>query len=80
MMRILSKVVLILTALAAINVGLAMWDKDMFKAGFLADYPMLVGWIFLIAGLLSLALFVQAIATGNCDCMHDHHDRHIGKH
>ena len=70
-MKIIGMITWAITALVAINVGLAVFSFDLFKTDFMMTSaagivkPLLI--IILISGIISLLMFVSALAMG-CDC------------
>jgi hypothetical protein len=62
----------LITALAAINVGLRPMNFDFFSTEFmLVNMPQFIEplqYLILIAGLISLALFVMSLTGSGCSC------------
>lgn len=70
LMHFVSKVVWLLTALAAINIGLTQFGYDFYLVDFVASKPsvvMVIRYAMLVAGVLSLAMFAMRCSSG-CSC------------
>lgn len=80
--KILGLVAWVVTALAAINVGLLPFGYDFFKLPFVQNnIPQLVTPLYYligVAGVVSLVLFFMACTSGCCMCggCKDHAHRH----
>jgi hypothetical protein len=61
----------VITALASINLGLRVFNYDFFSTDFMmgnmSQLTVPMHYLFLIAGLVSLAFFVMS-AMGHCGC------------
>lgn len=60
----------VISALAAVNIGLAPFGFDFFQTEYMLMHPQFIEpvcYVVLAAGLISLALFVMALA-GHCVC------------
>lgn len=80
--KILGMVAWVVTALAAINVGLMPFGYDFFKLPFVQNsaswLPTYSYYIIGVCGVISLLLFFMAIAAGGCMCGCKEHSHHRG--
>lgn len=78
--RILGLIAWVITALAAINVGLMSFGYDFFKLPFVQNnvawLPTYSYYIIGVCGVISLLLFFMAVAAGGCMCGCDDHNKH----
>ncbi len=68
LMKFVGMAAWLVTSLAAVFTGLAVLGYDMYNKGFMLSMKTPILWVILVAGVLSLLMFVMALATGNCHC------------
>jgi uncharacterized protein (DUF486 family) len=67
-MKFVGMAVWLITALAAILVGLEVFNMNYLRSGFLANNAMVVNYVFLIAGGISLLMYILALTGSGCGC------------
>jgi uncharacterized membrane protein YuzA (DUF378 family) len=66
--RALGMIVWLLTAIGCIHIGLMAMGHDLLMMVGMHHMGQIIGYIFGIAGVLSLVMFVMSLTKDHCDC------------
>ena len=69
-LKVIGMAAWLITALAAVAIGLSLFDYNFFQMDFFANHPELIApicYVVLAAGLVGLAFFVMSV-MGHCGC------------